>query len=95
MTTTVVVIVHALLLLLLLLLGRPVHVTSHGFLSSPRSRNLVAYEDRVYYPQTSDDPEPEDCPACLNRGGGGSLRAAPSSTVCGITTIPGMPSVVP
>ena len=72
MTTTVVVIVHALLLLLLLLLlGRPVHVTSHGFLSSPRSRNLVAYEDRVYYPQTSDDPEPEDCPACLNRGGGG------------------------
>ena len=66
-TTAVVIIVYA----LLLLLRRPPHVASHGFLSSPRSRNLVAYEDRVYYPQTSDDPEPEDCPACLNRGGGG------------------------
>lgn len=45
------------------------YVLSHGFLSTPRSRNLVAYEDRVYYPLTSDDPLPEDCPNCLNRGG--------------------------
>lgn len=55
--------------LLFLLQHLPTPVHSHGFLSSPRSRNLVAYEDRVYYPQTSNDPYPEDCPNCLNRGG--------------------------
>ena len=57
------------LLLLLLLIVQLATVTSHGFLSTPRSRNLLAYEDRSYYPVTSDHPEPEDCPNCLNRGG--------------------------
>ena len=42
---------------------------AHGFLSSPRSRNLVAFEDRKYYPITADDPQAEDCPNCLNHGG--------------------------
>lgn len=42
---------------------------SHGFISSPRSRNFVAYQDRKYYPLTEDDPLPEDCPNCLNHGG--------------------------
>jgi hypothetical protein len=52
-------------LLLCLLAG----VSGHGFLRSPRSRNLVAYEDRIYNDQTAFDPLPEDCPHCLNRGG--------------------------
>ena len=52
-----------------LLLFHATIVQSHGFLSTPRSRNLVAYQDRVYYPITSADPLPEDCPNCLNRGG--------------------------
>ena len=52
-----------------LLLFHATIVQSHGYLSTPRSRNLVAYQDRVYYPITSADPLPEDCPQCLNRGG--------------------------
>jgi len=43
-------------------------VSGHGFLSLPRSRNFVAYEDRLNE-QTALDPLPEDCPECLNRGG--------------------------
>ena len=50
------------LLLLLHLNQLIITVSSHGFLSSPRSRNLIAYEDRSYYPLTADHPEPEDCP---------------------------------
>mmetsp|Transcript_5231 Transcript_5231/g.9608 ORF Transcript_5231/g.9608 Transcript_5231/m.9608 type:complete len:307 (+) Transcript_5231:1-921(+) len=42
---------------------------SHGYLSSPRSRNLLASEETVWWPQTENDPEPETCPHCLNRGG--------------------------
>lgn len=41
----------------------------HGFLSTPRSRNLVAYEDRLYHDETETTPEAEDCPTCINRGG--------------------------
>lgn len=55
--------------MIVLLLHLPLPTTSHGFLSTPRSRNLVAYQDRVYYPLTENDPLPEDCPNCLNRGG--------------------------
>ena len=44
-------------------------ISGHGFLSTPRSRNLVAYEDRKYYQETETDPLPEDCPSCINRGG--------------------------
>ena len=55
--------------LLLMLQRAPTPVRSHGFLSAPRSRNLVAYEDRIYHPVSSSDPLPEDCPTCLNRGG--------------------------
>ena len=54
---------------LLILLQLAAFAHSHGFLSTPRSRNLVAHEDRVYYPVTPTDPFPEDCPHCLNRGG--------------------------
>ena len=73
-------------------------VHSHGYLSSPRARNLVASEDKVWcvirsadsdaladgmlasvktsltlnrttrWPITEDDPQPETCPHCLNRG---------------------------
>jgi len=57
------------ILSVLCLLITPTETSAHGFLASPRSRNLVAYEDRVYYPQTENDPLPEDCPNCLNRGG--------------------------
>ncbi|KAL7550345.1 hypothetical protein ACHAWF_013592 [Thalassiosira exigua] len=56
--------------LLLLPLLLPRRATSHGFLSSPRARNLVAYDDRTYsYPPDPTSPLPEDCPQCLNRGG--------------------------
>ncbi|KAL3809554.1 hypothetical protein ACHAXA_001828 [Cyclostephanos tholiformis] len=44
-------------------------VHGHGYLVSPRSRNLRAYEDTVWWPQTEYDPEPESCPHCLNLGG--------------------------
>ena len=54
--------------LLLLVSDLPL-AAGHGFLSSPRSRNLVAYEDRKYHGETESDPFPEDCPTCLNRGG--------------------------
>lgn len=47
----------------------PAPASSHGFLSTPRARNLVAYEDRVYHGETDSDPLPEDCPTCINRGG--------------------------
>lgn len=44
-------------------------VDGHGYLSSPRSRNLLAYEETVWWPLTENDPAPETCPQCLNRGG--------------------------
>jgi hypothetical protein len=44
-------------------------VSGHGYLASPRSRNLRAYEETVWWPQTENDPEPESCPHCLNLGG--------------------------
>ena len=49
-------------------------VSAHGYLKTPRSRNLVAFEDlnwETYLGGTggTNDPLPEDCPHCLNRGG--------------------------
>ena len=44
-------------------------VNSHGYLASPRSRNFLASEETVWWPQTEDDPQPENCPHCLNLGG--------------------------
>jgi len=41
----------------------------HGYMSSPRSRNFVAAEDGVWWGGTEDNPEKENCPHCLNRGG--------------------------
>jgi len=41
----------------------------HGYLASPRSRNLVAFEGTSWVSQTANDPEPETCPQCLNLGG--------------------------
>lgn len=49
----------------------------HGYLKSPRARNLVAFEETVWWPQTDKDPQPETCPHCLNRGG--------SLARCGLT----------
>ena len=44
--------------------------SGHGFLSLPRSRNFVAYEDGSSNDEaTAFDPLPEECPHCLNRGG--------------------------
>ena len=43
--------------------------SGHGYLSSPRSRNLLAYEETVWWPLTENDPAPETCPQCLNKGG--------------------------
>lgn len=50
------------------------NVSAHGYLKTPRSRNLVAFEDlnwETYLGGTggANDPLPEDCPHCLNRGG--------------------------
>lgn len=56
-------------------------VHGHGYLTSPRSRNLLAYQETVWWPQTENDPEPETCPHCLNRGG--------SSGRCGVSGMGG------
>ena len=55
----------------------PRQATSHGYLSSPKSRNFYAFENINWYKPTSSDPEPETCPHCLNRGG--------ALAQCGIT----------
>ncbi|KAL3808826.1 hypothetical protein ACHAXA_000009 [Cyclostephanos tholiformis] len=52
----------------------PLFVSAHGYLKSPRSRNLVAFEDKNWETFLggsggSNDPLPEDCPHCLNKGG--------------------------
>ena len=57
----------ALLLSISLLFPTPTH--SLGYLKLPRSRNLVAYEDTVWWPRTETDPEPETTPQGLDRGG--------------------------
>eukprot|EP00578_Thalassiosira_sp_NH16_P002058 CAMPEP_0181132968 /NCGR_PEP_ID=MMETSP1071-20121207/31281_1 /TAXON_ID=35127 /ORGANISM="Thalassiosira sp., Strain NH16" /LENGTH=583 /DNA_ID=CAMNT_0023219343 /DNA_START=198 /DNA_END=1946 /DNA_ORIENTATION=- len=57
----------SLILPLLLPLPTPVHPL--GYLKLPRSRNLVAYEDTVWWPRTDNDPEPETTPQGLDRGG--------------------------
>jgi len=49
-------------------------VLAHGYLKTPRSRNIIAYQDKNWSTFHSgnganNDPEPEDCPHCLNRGG--------------------------
>ena len=50
-------------------IGNQSTANGHGYLSSPRSRNLLAHEETVWFAPTSNDPEPETCPHCLNRGG--------------------------
>lgn len=32
-------------------------------------RNLLAFQETVWWPVTETDPQPETCPQCLNRGG--------------------------
>ncbi len=42
------------------LLLNHIHLANgHGYLSSPRSRNLLAFQELVWWPQTENDPEPE------------------------------------
>mmetsp|Transcript_18003 Transcript_18003/g.32560 ORF Transcript_18003/g.32560 Transcript_18003/m.32560 type:complete len:250 (+) Transcript_18003:316-1065(+) len=52
-------------------------VSGHGYMTSPRSRNLVASEETSWTSKTVNDPQPETCPQCLNTGG--------SLGRCGIT----------
>uniref|UniRef100_A0A7S2EXU5 Chitin-binding type-4 domain-containing protein n=1 Tax=Trieres chinensis TaxID=1514140 RepID=A0A7S2EXU5_TRICV len=44
-------------------------VSGHGFLKSPRSRNLHAYIEGKYSGGGDDTPRKDTCPHCLNRGG--------------------------
>jgi len=44
-------------------------VGAHGYVTSPRSRNFVASQDGKWWGGTSNDPDMESCPHCLNRGG--------------------------
>ncbi|KAL7521899.1 hypothetical protein ACHAWX_006594 [Stephanocyclus meneghinianus] len=44
-------------------------VHGHGYMTGPRSRNWLAFQETVWWPQTENDPQPETCPHCLNRGG--------------------------
>jgi len=54
----------------ILLLSARFHVvTAHGYLKTPRSRNLVAYQDKNWETLDVSNPKPEDCPHCLNMGG--------------------------
>jgi len=55
--------------LLLVLVPLAPLASGHGYLSSPHSRNPLAFQDTVWWPLTENDPEPETCPHCLNRGG--------------------------
>ncbi|KAL9187030.1 hypothetical protein ACHAXT_010750 [Thalassiosira profunda] len=59
----------ATLLALLLLAGTTTPAHALGYLKTPRSRNLVAYEDTVWWPRTETDPEPETTPQGADRGG--------------------------
>lgn len=61
-----------------LLLLAPPFAEGHGYLATPRSRNLLAYEETSWNSRTTDDPMPEVCPQCLNQGG-------PDLSRCGIT----------
>ena len=45
-------------------------VDGHGYLSSPRSRNIVAYQDGKSWTTDPDIPKKEDCPHCLSRNEG-------------------------
>lgn len=42
---------------------------AHGYLKTPRSRNIVAAQEGLSWGGTNSDPAPEHCPQCLNRGG--------------------------
>jgi len=44
-------------------------VDAHGYLSSPRSRNFIAWQDGVRSGSFPDKYPKEDCPHCLNIGG--------------------------
>lgn len=46
--------------------------SAHGYLKTPRSRNIVAAQDGISWGGTDSDPAPEYCPQCLNRGGAGA-----------------------
>ena len=52
---------------LLLLLASP-FAEGHGYLATPRSRNLLAYEETSWHSWTADDPKPEVCPQCESAG---------------------------
>lgn len=66
-----------LLLLYTLLALHPPPCDGHGYMMSPRSRNLFAHEEANWFDPSSSDPDPESCPQCLNLGG--------SRARCGIT----------
>ena len=36
-------------------------VSGHGYMKSPRARNLRAHEDGVWWGGTENDPKPEEC----------------------------------
>jgi hypothetical protein len=44
-------------------------VYGHGHITSPRSRNFVAFQDGVWSGGGANDPMKETCSHCLNRGG--------------------------
>jgi len=44
-------------------------VSGHGYLKTPRSRNLYAFEEGEYRRGGDDTPRKDTCPHCLNRGG--------------------------
>lgn len=69
MTSTIMPHVAALTTALLLILTVS-PVDGHGYLSSPRSRNIVAYQDGKSWTNHADIPSKEDCPHCLNRNKG-------------------------
>ena len=54
----------------------PEVVDAHGYLKTPRSRNYHASVDPKWWGGTDSDPEPENCPHCLNIGG--------TAAVCGL-----------
>lgn len=73
-TKTHLMLSSAALLLLLLNQSNITPTNAHGYLSSPRSRNYVAFQDRLWSEEDAMGsltpvPWPEDCPHCLNRGG--------------------------
>ena len=57
--------------MLIILIGSPPAADAHGYMKTPRSRNLYAAEHTSWTSITAEDPAPEVCPQCCSARGNG------------------------